>query len=158
VVSVRFPAKRGNASEHLFDALLIGEPNISQRDITGRLSADSFCASNKGRSSSCWEARDDSRGWDEGLFVVDRHEERKYQRKGWWFPQQMTGQWYREDVANVWVKFFSYGGGDSDKLMGVEAVVLAKVLPRLWRNWGDRREPKLWRGGAGGWCNELNVS
>jgi len=63
----------------------------------------------------------------------------------------VTGRWYGEDVADVGVEFFPYSSGDGNELVGIEAVVLAKVFPRLWGNWGDRRELKLWRGGAGGW-------
>ncbi len=33
MVSVRFPAKRRDASKHLFNALLIGESDVSQGDI-----------------------------------------------------------------------------------------------------------------------------
>ncbi len=77
MVSVRFPTNRGNARKRLFDALLIGESNISQRDIRSQLSTNGFCASNKGWLSSCWKAQDDSRSWDSGLFVVDRREEWK---------------------------------------------------------------------------------
>jgi len=63
----------------------------------------------------------------------------------------MTGRWNREDVANVGVEFFSDSSGDGNELVGVKAVVLAKVFPRLWGNWGERRELKLWRRGASGW-------
>ncbi len=70
----------------------------------------------------------------------------------------MTGQWYSEDVPNVWVKFFSYGSGDSNELMGIEAVVFTKIFPRLWRNWGKGRELKLWRRGASGWSLERSNS
>jgi len=63
----------------------------------------------------------------------------------------MTGRWYRKDVPDVWMEFFSYGSGDGDELMGIEVVVLTTIFPRWWGNWGDRRELKLQRGGASGW-------
>ncbi len=77
VVPVRFPAKRRDAAKHFLDALLIGESNISQRDIRRWLSTDGLCTGNKGWSSSCWKARDNSGSWDEGLFVVDHRKKGK---------------------------------------------------------------------------------